>query len=547
MAVESRTSSVNLKGDPGPFLARIVSHLDTSYMGGLEVEILKTSEEGNNTATTGQTAQVKYLPGFYGVTPYEANSDNEGYKYSQQSYGMWAVPPDIGNLVLVIFVEGKINMGYWLGCVPDEHMNFQIPGNAATTFNDKDKTKNLPVGEYNKKLKKHKGQDPTKFVKPVNVDLEAQLKSAGLLEDNTRGISSSSARRELPSMVFGMNTPGPYDRRKGAPKFKYGNIGSQTQVPASRLGGSSFVMDDGDASFLRKGAAGTTKSEYANVESMEMGGDPSIPQNELIRLKTRTGHQILMHNSEDLIYIGNARGTTWIELTSNGKIDIYAKDSVSVHTENDYNVTADRDINFLAERDINFTAGKDIRLNAGLDFDLKTGNNIRQTCEFDWEINAGYDGKITVDKGLHLKSKYHLETADKIDMNGPPAKVASTAETANLPFRSPQVEPWAGHENYDPTEHTPARTDSLASNSSTDTATGGNPKSLNVLNPKGTTASGTTSLTAAATAKAVEKKNADDDTMKKKCAVAPTTASTSTSRAVPDPEANTSSATGNPE
>ena len=143
MSTETRTSSIDLKGDPGPFLARIVSHLDTSYMGGLEVEILKTSEEGNNTATTGQTAQVKYLPGFYGVTPYEANSDNEGYKYSQQSYGMWAVPPDVGNLVLVIFVEGKINMGFWLGCVPDEYMNFQIPGNASTTFNDKDKTKNL--------------------------------------------------------------------------------------------------------------------------------------------------------------------------------------------------------------------------------------------------------------------------------------------------------------------------------------------------------------------------------------------------------------------
>ena len=41
MSTETRTSSIDLKGDPGPFLARIVSHLDTSYMGGLEVEILK--------------------------------------------------------------------------------------------------------------------------------------------------------------------------------------------------------------------------------------------------------------------------------------------------------------------------------------------------------------------------------------------------------------------------------------------------------------------------------------------------------------------------
>ena len=47
MAVETRTSSIDLKGDPGPFLARIVSHLDTTYMGGLEVEILKTTEDMN--------------------------------------------------------------------------------------------------------------------------------------------------------------------------------------------------------------------------------------------------------------------------------------------------------------------------------------------------------------------------------------------------------------------------------------------------------------------------------------------------------------------
>ena len=513
MATETRTNREQFNG-PGPYLAKIVSHIDTKYMGGLEVELLKIIEEGNNTLTTGQTAQVKYLPGFYGVTPYGGTSDNEGYDHTQKSYGMWAVPPDIGNIVLVMFIEGNRSQGFWLGVVPDEYMNFMIPGNAATTYNDKDKTKNLPVGEYNKKSPKHKGGDPTQFIKPVNTDLHSILTNSGLIGDNFRGVSSSSARREVPSMVFGWNTPGPYDRRKGAPKFNYGNIGSQTQVASSRLGGSSFVMDDGDASFLRKGSASSSKSDYAAVEKQEKGGDPTIPQNELIRLRTRTGHQILLHNSEDLIYIGNAKGTTWIELTSNGKIDIYAKDSVSVHTENDYNVTADRDINFTAARDINFTAGIDIRQNAGKDFDLKAGNDIRQTCEFDWQINAGYDGKITVAKSLNLKSKHHLETADKIDMNGPAAATAATAETANLPFRSPQAEPWAGHENYDPLQHTPGKTDNIGSNSSTDVAKGGDNKTLNIVQP-----TGTTSTTVAETAKAIEDKNAADDTMKKDCKV----------------------------
>ena len=63
-----------------------------------------------------------------------------------------------------------------------------------------------------------------------------------------------------------------------------------------------------------------------------------------------------MHNSEDLIYIGNARGTTWIEMTSDGKIDIHAQDSVSIMTDNDLNITAERDINFEAGRNINMKA-----------------------------------------------------------------------------------------------------------------------------------------------------------------------------------------------
>jgi uncharacterized protein (DUF2345 family) len=76
-----------------------------------------------------------------------------------------------------------------------------------------------------------------------------------------------------------------------------------------------------------------------------------------VRIRTRTGHQILLHNSEDLIYIGNAAGTTWIELTSMGKIDIYAQDSISIHTEKDINIKADQDINMDAGRNVNIRSG----------------------------------------------------------------------------------------------------------------------------------------------------------------------------------------------
>jgi hypothetical protein len=176
------------------------------------------------------------------------------------------------------------------------------------------------------------------------------------------------------------------------------------------------------------------------VEQGETDGDVGIPHNELVRIRTRTGHQILLHNSEDLIYIGNARGTAWVELTSNGKIDIYAADSISMHTKGDYNVTADGDINL--------TAAGSINLNAGVAFKATAAGN--------YEIKAGADGKLTAGSNTNISSGgNHLETAGEIHMNGPGANTASTAPKAT---RIPQAEPWNGHENLHNTALAPSTT-----------------------------------------------------------------------------------------
>jgi len=125
--------------DSGPYEAIVTGHLDTKFSGSLEVELLKASVSGNSPLQTGQRVTVKYLNPFYGITSYDGVTANRGYEDSQQSYGMWFVPPDLGVKVLVIFVEGNINKGYWFGCVQAENQNFMLPdGRAATTFTDVD-------------------------------------------------------------------------------------------------------------------------------------------------------------------------------------------------------------------------------------------------------------------------------------------------------------------------------------------------------------------------------------------------------------------------
>lgn len=396
---------------PGPFLATVISHLDPTYMGVLEVEILRPS---GASASEGQLHQVKYMSPFYGVTKLNdtASDPNQNdYNNTQQSYGMWFVPPDVGTTVVVIFIDGDPKRGYWMGCVQDENMNFMVPGVAATQQTVEDNAADsagrpgrAPAGEYNKLINNRPG-DPEQIKKPAH-PLKDVLDNQGLLLDDVRGITSSSARRETPSMVFGISTPGPLDKRSGA---RQGPIGKAewaiNNAYLSRLGGTTFVMDDGDDKFLRKTPASDGPPEYAAVEAGETDGDPTIPHNELVRIRTRTGHQILLHNSEDLIYIGNARGTTWIELTSNGKIDIFAEDSISIHTKGDFNVTADKDINL--------TAGGAMNVNLGGNLEVQ---------------NAG----TNIDGGeIHLNS--------------------GKAAAPEAP-RVPQHEPWAGHENLHETD-----------------------------------------------------------------------------------------------
>ena len=354
----------------GPYLARVVSHHDPTFMGSLEVTLLRS--RGNVYGEDTQTYVVKYASPFFGYTAFEnmgkTTGDQDmqgGFSDTQKSYGMWMVPPDPGVTVMVMFVDADPAQGYWLGCVPDTHTNRMVPGIAASEpskyeldgthkskYAPKDK---VPVGEINRKLNKSE-KDARNIKKPTHPIIR-HFYEEGLMDDEERGTTTASARRDSPSMVFGISSPGPLHRAadcegKSGKKNKIGTQSDNVDHWVSRLGGTQFVMDDGDDTKNRVGHPSNTPMEYVD----HPGGKQYIPKDELFRIRTRTGHQILFHNAEDLIYIGNARGTAWIEMSSDGKIDIYGRDSISVHSQNDLNIRADRDVNIEAGRNINMKA-----------------------------------------------------------------------------------------------------------------------------------------------------------------------------------------------
>jgi hypothetical protein len=304
---------------------------------------------GTNDPKPEQIIWCQYLSPFYGVKSLQSVSKTDPYTYtaSQTSYGMWAVPPDVDTTVMVIFAKGQQDRfnAFWMGCVQEPNTNQQIPGHAASrdtampsnggdfseSKQDTYGTDILPTGEKNRAIEAET-LEQQKF--PINDRLADQLLRQGLVADQIRGTTTSSARRESPSAVFGISTPG-----RIKPDSKKPKIGLDDRpVSVDRDHGHSFVMDDGAAD-------GT---------------------NQLTRLRTASGHQLLMHDTEGVVYIANGSGNAWIEMNSEGRIDVYSGvGGINMRTQGDFNLHSDANINMHAAGQIRMSATNEIVKSAG--------------------------------------------------------------------------------------------------------------------------------------------------------------------------------------
>lgn len=464
MSVDKRSHNItnsSLLPNPGPYIARVVNNVDPMKQGSLEVELMRPI--GNQKESGQQTFVVRYLSPFYGVTDIEhSGTDNFDFNHTQKSYGFWAVPPDTGCLVMVIFVDSDPGQGYWMGCVQDAVMNHMIPGIAASKSVDpqvrdsnekewketkqtveKYGTNFLPVGEVNRKVFKSGGSNaptPNPDVeankKPVHPLADVFLKQ-GLIKDVHRGPNTSSSRRESPSNVYGWSTPGPIDKRKNAQKGKVGRAEDKITKFVSRLGGHCIIMDDGNPNRLRKTPPWEGPPEYADLEAGETGGLPEWPEDEAFRIRTRTGHQIVLHNAEDFIYICNSRGTAWIELTSNGKIEFYAQDSISLRSEQDFNFHSDRDVNFTAARSVNFHGNSTYNFQSNNDINISSGTNVYISAGTNLNLKSDNITRISGDTDLDLYGKnIKMASGTTLDL--------SSGGTVHLTATSGNLETYAG-------------------------------------------------------------------------------------------------------
>jgi hypothetical protein len=287
-----------------------------------------------------------YSAPFGGVIKNMKVGPEEDISYGPISYGLWAIPKQ-GATVLIQFINGNTNQRVWTGCIYPVLSNRGMPGgrNADIT-----QTKPFPYGPFT---------DSYEDLQPAKRNLiEAGLHDAHYV---TRG----GYERQIAQALTDKDGTDGYAKNPN----KSEELDPQSYCIVSP--GRHYISLQDSPDFCR------------------------------VRIKTSTGHQILMDDTNERIYISTNKGKSWFEMDTDGHIHFYGAKSISLTTDADFNVTAGGNINLKANSSVNITAG----------------NNIQETAGNNINFNSGCSTLITTGDNFHVKSTANIvHNAAKIDL-----------------------------------------------------------------------------------------------------------------------------------
>ena len=395
-----RENAAGVRFDSGPFIGLVKNNLDPTRSGRLQVWIPDLGAGDESNPVNWRT--VSYASPFFGSTV-QGSSNATGPRENsfdrvRHTYGMWFTVPDLENFVLCTFVAGDPNRGFWFACVPNQLGHHMVPAVSSSRNIDSSTIKDaklrrivkpnsvLPVAEFNE----FNAPDFSQFVqapKPIHEYQANRLVTQGLDRINltgSRGIIFSSSQRETPSGVFGVSTPGR-------------TVAKQEDRVQTRAGGHSLVMDDGDLAGI----------------------------NNLVRLRTAAGHQILMDDSERILYISNSEGSCWIEMTGSGHVNVYGAASINLRAGRDLNLHADGDVNINAGGSMNLSSKQSTTVNSSGTLNL---TSTGQTSLYGGIIKIGSDGRLdlyTPAAGSFTATQSLMFTGKPIGLNSGPGPTVS--------------------------------------------------------------------------------------------------------------------------
>jgi hypothetical protein len=175
-------------------------------------------------------------------------------------------------------------------------------------------------------------------------------------------------------------------------------------VAKHRKGGHQFYFDDGEGS-------------------------------EHFRVRTRGGAQVLLDETNGIVYAINKAGTAWIQMDAEGNVDIFGAKSFSVRSQENINLYADQNINLEAKAAINIKAGATTKLHSVGALDIKTNATANLTAVGSLTLKSDAAGIISVAGKASINSSgCDIESGGPVNIDGSVIRLNDGA--ANAPSGS---------------------------------------------------------------------------------------------------------------
>ena len=409
---EDRQERVGFKADYAVHTAVVVNNYDTLFSGRLQVWV---PSYGGDPLVTNSWVTVQYANPFYGISSYSATQritgeitagqqreaeaagmgqylDNAKKQEDVSTFGMWVQPPAIGTKVLIVFADGDISRGYWFAAIP-EVAHGMIPAIGKGQSGQPEAEFDPASGEV------LSATDIRTVARPPHPSA-ATYETQGVQDDPLRGPVSTSSFRESPSNVMGFSTPS----------------------------GHSFAMDDGDE-------GGASK---------------------LIRLRTAGGNQITMHDDSGMIYLINAQGTGWIELSPSGQIDVYGQAGINLASEGDVNIHGSKNVSIHAGENLKLVGMKGTKIQGTEEMQIHGAKTMIEGVD-SLHLHSCQEIMITSFKDIFIKAfnflvvqgkcfRWNSGTAKEAEQV-PPEQPQQVDGYDTTVARAPSHEPYKNHEN----------------------------------------------------------------------------------------------------
>jgi len=377
-----------------------------------------------------------YVSPFAGMSDDIVRGPNSIPSDGPVEYGLWAVPT-VGAVAIVALIDGYVGSRVWIGCEHGDKLSHTLPH--GRYFRSEDgvtgpyTSTEQPINPLSESIKRAFGDQYEYITRGADYTVSA-LPEGFMDRVISERVDDKDAAIRLPN-----GTIIDYNQGYGHPRRANNKKDSQT-VSLTTPGFHSLSMDD-------------------------------RAENCRIRIRTTSGHQILLDDTNERILINTAGGKSFIEMDSNGNIDIHAERQLSFHSNKDMSFTTDGKMRFRSQKGMHFiSANDDIRFNTSEDVhfiskNMRTSLSESMYVSTNKEINFKSNENINVQSGssINIKSTENtniqasstlnakggilnlqsnevtnvvsggliLQTAPIIHLNGPTAAPADSADSAS--------------------------------------------------------------------------------------------------------------------